>query len=79
MGCFRVAESRDWRSPGPLRAAEEAGYREWVDLAGTSAGAITAMALAVGYDAEGLRKLFGFDFSKIDDRGGPFGLGVIAN
>jgi NTE family protein len=64
---------------GALQAAEEAGYGEWVDLAGTSAGAITAMALAVGYDAEGLRKLFGFDFSKIDDRGGPFGLGVIAN
>ena len=37
------------------------------------------MALAVGYDAKGLRELFSFDFSKIDDRGGPFGLGVIAN
>jgi NTE family protein len=64
---------------GALAAAEEAGYTEWVDLAGTSAGAITAMALAVGYDAKGLRDLFSFDFSKIDDRGGPFGLGVIVN
>ena len=64
---------------GALQAAEEAGYTEWSDLAGTSAGAITAMALAVGYDAKGLRQLFSFDFSKIDDRGGPFGLGVIAN
>jgi NTE family protein len=64
---------------GALQAAAEAGYTEWVDLAGTSAGAITAMALAVGYDARGLRELFGFDFSKIDDRGGPFGLGVVVN
>jgi len=64
---------------GALQAAQEAGYTEWTDLAGTSAGAITAMALAVGYDAHGLRQLFGFDFSRIDDRGGPFGLGVIPN
>jgi NTE family protein len=64
---------------GALQAAAEAGYTEWVDLAGTSAGAITAMALAVGYDANGLRELFSFDFSKIDDRGGPFGLGVVVN
>jgi NTE family protein len=64
---------------GAIKAAEEAGYTEWVDLGGTSAGAIVAMALAVGYDADGLRELFNFDFSKIDDRGGPFGLGVIPN
>ena len=64
---------------GANKAAEEAGYDEWVDLGGTSAGAITAMALAVGYDADGLKQLFEFDFSKIDDRGGPFGLGVIPN
>lgn len=36
---------------GALMATEEAGYREWHELAGTSAGAITAMALAAGYDA----------------------------
>ncbi len=64
---------------GAIKAAEEAGYDEWVNLGGTSAGAITAMALAVGYDAEGLKDLFSFDFSKIDDRGGPFGLGVVRN
>jgi NTE family protein len=64
---------------GALTGAEEAGYTRWVDLAGTSAGAIAAMALAVGYDAAALRKLFSFDFSRIDDRGGPFGLGVIEN
>jgi NTE family protein len=64
---------------GALAAAEEAGYNRWSALAGTSAGAITAMALAVGYDASALRGLFSFDFSRIDDRGGPFGLGVIEN
>jgi NTE family protein len=53
---------------GALKAAEEAGYKEWVQLAGTSAGAITAAALATGYDADGLHELFKFDFSKIDDR-----------
>jgi NTE family protein len=64
---------------GALAAAEDAGYTDWASLAGTSAGAITAMALAVGYDAVALRRLFSFDFSRIDDRGGPFGLGVIEN
>ncbi len=64
---------------GAIKAAEEAGYDDWVSLGGTSAGAITAMALAVGYDADGLKSLFSFDFSKIDDRGGPFGLGVVGN
>ncbi len=55
---------------GALTAAVEAGYDEWVQLAGTSAGAITAMALAVGYDAQGLRNaLDAFDFSKIADYG----------
>jgi predicted acylesterase/phospholipase RssA len=31
------------------------------------------MALAVGYDADGLKDLFSFDFSRIEDRGGLFG------
>jgi len=57
---------------GALEAAAEAGYDEWVQVAGTSAGAITAMALAVGYDAQGLRhQLDAFDFSKIADYGTP--------
>jgi NTE family protein len=64
---------------GAIKASEEAGYAEWASLGGTSAGAIVAMALAVGYDADGLKGLFSFDFSKLDDRGGPFGLGVIEN
>jgi NTE family protein len=55
---------------GGLQAAAEAGYDEWSRLAGTSAGAITAMALAVGYTAQGLREqLDGFDFSTIADYG----------
>lgn len=64
---------------GALAAAQQAGYDEWAHLAGTSAGAITAMALAVGYDAAALQKLFSFDFARLDDRGGPFGLGAVEN
>jgi NTE family protein len=57
---------------GALAATEEAGYREWHELAGTSAGAITAMALAAGYDAGLLTKtLDAFDFSLIADYGSP--------
>jgi NTE family protein len=57
---------------GALQAAHEAGYSRWVNVAGTSAGAITAMALAVGYDAPALREqLDKFDFSKIEDSGFP--------
>ncbi len=57
---------------GALVATEEAGYREWHELAGTSAGAITAMALAAGYDAALLSKtLDAFDFGLIADYGSP--------
>jgi NTE family protein len=65
---------------GALKAAAEAGYTDWHEVAGTSAGAITAMALAVGYDADGLKQqLDGFNFAKIADYGGPFGVGRIEN
>jgi NTE family protein len=65
---------------GALEAAAEAGYDEWVQVAGTSAGAITAMMLAVGYDAQALRhQLETFDFSKIADYGGPLGIGRAEN
>jgi NTE family protein len=58
---------------GALQAAAEAGWDEWVQLAGTSSGAIIAMALAVGYDAQGLREAADrFDFGKVDDYG-PLG------
>lgn len=65
---------------GALEAASEAGYTEWSQVAGTSAGAITAMMLAVGYDAQGLRdQLETFDFSTIADYGGPLGIGRAEN
>jgi NTE family protein len=53
---------------GAIAAAEEAGYMEWMRLAGTSAGAIAAMALAVGYDAAGMRSaLEATDYSRIGE------------
>jgi NTE family protein len=59
---------------GAIQAAEEAGYTEWVRLGGTSAGAIAAMALAVGYDAAGLRRvLAATDYAAIDDTPGIVG------
>src|SRR6202012_2806998 len=55
---------------GAITGAAEAGYTEWGKLAGTSAGAITAMALAVGYDAAGLEEIFNkLDLSRIADYG----------
>jgi len=57
---------------GALAAAEDAGYKRWHGLAGTSAGAITAMALAVGFDAKTLKSsLDAFDFGRIADYGSP--------
>ncbi len=53
---------------GAIAAAEKAGYTEWKRLAGTSAGAIAAMALAVGYDAAGMRAaLEATDYSLIGE------------
>jgi NTE family protein len=57
---------------GALAAAEEAGYGDWGQVAGTSAGAITATALAVGYDAEALtERLMHFDLATVADIGWP--------
>jgi NTE family protein len=65
---------------GALKSAADAGYTDWHRVAGTSAGAITAMSLAVGYDADGLkRQLDAFDFAKIADYGGPLGIGRVGN
>jgi NTE family protein len=59
---------------GAIAAAEEAGYTEWQRLAGTSAGAIAAMALAVGYDARGIRDaLEAADYRRIGESGNPIG------
>ncbi len=65
---------------GALKAAAEAGYTDWHRVAGTSAGAIVAMSLAVGYDADGLKQqLDAFDFAKIADYGAPLGIGRVEN
>lgn len=59
---------------GAIKAAEEAGYTQWERLAGTSAGAIAAMALAVGYDAQGIREaLAATDYTRIADTTNVFG------
>lgn len=42
---------------GAVAAAEEAGIDRWKNVAGTSAGAIVACLLVVGYDGERLRKI----------------------
>jgi NTE family protein len=42
---------------GALEAARERGIKEWVNVAGTSAGAIIASLLAVGYEPQQLRKI----------------------
>jgi NTE family protein len=43
---------------GAIASAErDAGVQEWVNLAGTSAGAIVAALLAVGYDSAGLQRI----------------------
>jgi NTE family protein len=41
---------------GAIKAAEEAGVREWVNVAGTSAGSITAALLSVGYTADEIKR-----------------------
>lgn len=65
---------------GALAAAEEAGYGDWEQLAGTSAGAITAAALAVGYDAQGLTdRLMQFDLATVADIGRPRRIARIGN
>ncbi len=63
---------------GAVSAAEGAGIREWKNVAGTSAGAIAACLLAVGYHGEDLRRILGtVEYRKFADygRGGlPRGL-----
>jgi NTE family protein len=59
---------------GALKAAEQAGTREWVNVAGTSAGSIVAALLVAGYDADGLRDILQrkTTYSKFADYG-PLG------
>jgi NTE family protein len=54
---------------GAVAAIEEAGY-EFENLAGTSAGAIVAGLLAVGYPAQRLKEIVGtIDYRKFQDKG----------
>jgi NTE family protein len=54
---------------GAVAATEELGY-EFVNLAGTSAGAIIAALVAAGYRASELREIMqGLDYSKFKDPG----------
>lgn len=67
---------------GAIAAAErDAGVREWVNLAGTSAGSIVAALLAAGYDAAGLRRILaGAVYSRFADCGpGGMWLGGLFN
>jgi NTE family protein len=56
---------------GALAAAErELGIRDWVNVAGTSAGAIAASLVAAGYDADGLRRvMLDADYRRFADYG----------
>ncbi len=54
---------------GALAVAEEKGYR-WVNVAGTSAGAIVAALVAAGYSAAELRDIMnGLDYNRFKDPG----------
>jgi NTE family protein len=67
---------------GAVAAAEkDAGVREWVNLAGTSAGAICAALLVVGYDAAGLQRILDqAEYPKFADYGfGGMWLGGVFN
>ena len=56
---------------GAIASAErDAGVEEWVNVAGTSAGAIVAALLVAGYDAAGLQKILaGAKYSRFADTG----------
>ena len=67
---------------GAIAAAErDAGVREWVNVAGTSAGSIVAALLVAGYDAAGLRKILAeAKYPRFADCGiGGMWIGGIAN
>ena len=52
---------------GAIAAAEKAGVKEWVNLAGTSAGSIVSALLVAGYDAAGLHKILATDYARFAD------------
>jgi len=67
---------------GAIAAAEKDGeVEEWVNVAGTSAGAIVAALLVAGYDSKGLQKILGdAKYAKFADCGpGGKWLGGLGN
>lgn len=53
---------------GAIAVAEERGY-QWVNIAGTSAGAIVAALLAAGYRAAEIKKIMAdLDYNRFKDR-----------
>jgi NTE family protein len=67
---------------GAIASAEQdAGVQEWVNVAGTSAGAIVAALLVAGYDSAGLRRILAdAKYPKFPDCGpGGMWLGGVAN
>jgi NTE family protein len=55
---------------GAIAATEEKRY-QFVNVAGTSAGAIIAALIAAGYGAKELREIMrSLDYSKFKDKGG---------
>lgn len=67
---------------GAIASAErDAGVREWVNVAGTSAGSIVAALLVAGYDSAGLQKILAdATYTRFADCGpGGMWIGGIAN
>ena len=56
-GVFEGGGVKGLAFAGAVAGAEEAGLREWVNVAGSSAGAIVAALLSAGYDAGALKGL----------------------
>lgn len=54
---------------GAIHVAEEAGVREWKNIAGTSAGAIAACLLAAGYHAADLDRIMTVKYRRFADYG----------
>lgn len=59
---------------GAVRAVEDAGVREWCNVAGTSAGAIVASLLVAGYRADDLERIMTVDYRRFAD----YGVGGVA-
>ncbi len=67
-GIFEGGGVKAFAMLGALSEAEERGYT-WVNVAGTSAGAIIASFVAAGYTSEQIRELvWGLDFKQFKDK-----------